>query len=141
MHSLWRHIIAHFTAAAMLLTSLTCMCQGAIFSSGDMCCHEAESARQLCCHDDDHDGHDGGVRDMDAREHSCNHCQGSLTIDSVGARNFAHLFDLKLSPLILELTTVATSSHATVLVQHFGDDPLPSSCAYTLLRQHCALNT
>ncbi len=157
MRSPWCHIIVHLTVAATLLTSLSCVCQGAIFSSGNMCFHEAESARHVCCHDDDH--HDRDARDSDARVHdsvlvklcdqmtvkqqerNCNHCKGLLTIGPAAPKNFARLFDLKLSPLVLDLTTVATSNRPTVFEQHFGDDPLPSSCASTLLRQHCALNT
>ena len=159
MNPLWRHIIASFTAAATLLTSVTCMCQGAIFPSSEVCCHTSESAHDPCCRDDDHDDHDTYARDVNVHDHdsklaglcdqisvkeqerSCNHCRSSLAIESVGAGGFAHLFHLTLCILDFELQPVVDFARPAVRAQHFGDDPLPSSCASTLLRQHCALNT
>lgn len=154
MNPLWHQIIASFTAAATVLTSLTCVCQGAIFPSGVSCHHESELAHDLCCHDDDQDAHELDAHDHDSdladlcdqltvkeQQRSCNHCQGSLNFESVGASSFAHVFDLTLSNSVLAPAPVAAFNRPTFRAQHFGDDPLPSSCASTLLRQHCALNT
>lgn len=150
MNPLWHQIIASFTAAATLLMSVACVCQCAIFPSGVACYHESESAHDMCCHNDDQDAHDHNLDlaevcdqlTVKEQERSCNHCQGSLNFESVGASSFAHLFDLTLSNSVLAPAPVVTFNRPTLRVQHFGDDPLPSSsCASTLLRQHCALNT
>jgi hypothetical protein len=143
-----QRLISCLTAAVVLLTSVNCMCAGAPSSVASVGCHQSRklsAAKQCCGQDRDHDEHDhhsspckhDGSGD---RNHSCNHCQGSLVADSPSIQHFNHLLDLSLHAPAFDtnginlFASIASASHLFI-----GNIPLPVG-APTLLNLGCALN-
>jgi hypothetical protein len=148
-----QRLISCLTAAVVLLTSVTCVCVGAPFSSATAGCHERRelAADKQCCRQDrdhgdhDHDGHHhppspckhDGTGDPD---HSCNHCQGSLVANSPSVQQFNHLLDLSLHVPAFDTNGVNLFASVAPGTRHFIGDIPPPVGPPTLLSLGCALN-
>lgn len=152
MGSVTQRVISSITAALVLVTSLSCMCRGALFPSFSSSCEKQRDAStgMSCCvrsheidndHGDEHESspcrHDGSGD----HEQSCNHCQSSLTVESSPAKNLSHLFQFSLCPL----NFAADGTSLTTVVQanphQFLSGLSPPVGPPTLLSLGCALNT
>ncbi len=145
MHSLAHRLFASVTAAVVLLTSINCVCSGALFAPADQDGHEARQAagKPCCAHrEDHHQAQDSAPYKHDgSSDHSpaCNHCKASSVSESSTSQDFSRHW---LSAMDVPALGAATVHRRIVidLRSHFSfGDLSPPIGPPTLLSLGCSL--
>ena len=145
MRFLVRRIVASVTAALVFITTINCVCQGALLPRADSDCqHEKLAAKPCCEHEHEHHHHDGPPCKHDgSQDHDpvCIHCQGTVVTEAPAPPSFVHAFALSFDlpacgfDILTPLTDLRLHAH------YFAGDLPPPLTSPTLLSLGCALNT
>jgi hypothetical protein len=147
-----RQIVASVTAAAVLLCGVVCACGGVDHQDHsdhlNIASPAAAAGQKPHCHGDrendaDHGGksrgHEGGpCKDTD---HSCRHCQPTVTIKSGAGGGMVDLKPLAQGFVALPLVFAAPLVHATHAVRWSAVGDLSPPVHPTLLSLRCAFTT
>ena len=141
---IWRQFVSCLTAAVVLVTSVNCLCQGALLPHDDADCHEAKEAagkNSRCDHDEKghHEQESTPCKHDDPTRHTCNHCQASLVSEPSSAKAVFHLFDLSLYGHAFDINALNLITLDLSHSHHFLSDLPPPVGPPTLLSLHCAL--
>lgn len=149
MGFLAQRIISTITAAVVLVTSMSCMCLGVQFSSGEAGCLEQREAKaDPCCerhdpHKDHHAKQESSPCKHDGsgdQDHDCNHCQATLVVDSSSARSLTHQLDFSSFSPAFTAISIDFFLPVQLTARHFPGNLPPPVGPPTLLSLGCALN-
>ena len=141
-------IFAAFTALAVLLASVNCVCAKALsgFTGasviGECGAHscsdgQGEADEDHHCSDAEHNQKDSRSNHSNPCDRSCNHCGQTVIDDNVVAKDLSPLASA--TPFAAALTTLQPSFATVLNARSVTGDVQPTTLSPTLLNLHCAL--
>jgi hypothetical protein len=145
MRFFMRRVVASVTAALVFITTINCVCQGALLPrADDDCQHEKLAARPCCEHEHEHHHHgESPCKHDGSQDHdpACIHCQATVVTEAPAQTSFVHTFALSFDLPACGFDILAPLTDLRLHAHYFVDDLPPPLSSPTLLSLGCALNT